>query len=55
MRASISVFSNHVPPGTEWVSQVLKYISLYVPQPFDSGGPPHPYQGGCFCVDFGGR
>jgi hypothetical protein len=52
---SISTFSNSIPPGIEWASQVLKYISLYMPQPSDSGGPPHPDQYGCFCVDFGGR
>ena len=61
---SISISSNSIPPGIEWVSQVFdtslctqntSWGRLYMPQPFDSGGPPHPYQVGCFCVDFGGQ
>ena len=53
--SSISVLFFNFSQGPRWISQVLNCISLYMPQPFDSGDPPHPYHYGCFCIDFGGR
>ena len=55
LRVSIPVCltSAFPQPGTKGTSQVLRRISSYMPQPEDSGGPPHPHHIGCFVLASG--
>ena len=49
-RASITAYRTTAFPqsGAHGASQVLRRISSFMPQPEDSGGPPHPHLHGCF-------